>query len=56
MATDIKELGGWEREDCEARKAGWSQLGTALPARLSGGSGGLQTDFKQERHMVRSGF
>lgn len=56
MATDIKELGAWERDDCEARKAGWSQLGAALPARLSGGSGELQMNFKQKRHVIRSRF
>lgn len=33
VAVDMKE-GAWERQDCEAGKAGWRLLGIALLAKL----------------------
>lgn len=53
VAMDIKELGLGKGRTGETA---WSPLGTALLARLSRGNGELRKDFKQERHVVRSGF
>lgn len=48
VAMDIKERGGLERQD-------W---GNSLESAGNGFAcnGELQKDFKQERHVVRSGF